>query len=181
MPSAKRFLSALGAAFFVTAVLANPIFAQPDDTNRDPENPQGVEHMSTLGMEQLRGLMQRFVATYYLSGDDMTPEEIAAIYAQRVDYFGDRRKSLRSVISDKQAYYRRWPQRSYILNFETFEVRRSGENNSKVEVSFQYEFNVRSPSRISAGLGSTELTFDVATPGGKLIRETGKVLSRRPR
>ncbi len=179
MPTSVKFLAKLGTALIVCVSLAKPIWAQPETETRDPKNAQRVEDMLTLDMEQLRGLMRRFVATHYLSGEDMTPEEIATLYAERVDYFGERRKTLRSIIADKQAYFRRWPQRDYLLVADTFQVNRGGDNNGRLEVRFEYDFAVRSPQRNSSGRGVTELTFDVATPGGKLVRESGRVLSRQ--
>jgi hypothetical protein len=95
-----------------------------------------------------------------------------------VQYFGGREITLGALIRDKMAYYRRWPERTYTLVPGSLSVSRD-KDRPLVYVSFTYDFALRGPGRASSGRGAGRLGLDFSMPGGKLVREDGKVLRHR--
>lgn len=128
-------------------------------------------------LDQLRDKMRKFVETFYLSGENLSRDEITEIYAERVDYFKGKQITLEKLIKDKLSYFKRWPKRSYQLDPETLTVVR-GANGRVIEVLFEYDFDVSATRRRSQGRGIAMLTVDFSVPGGRIVRERGKVIKR---
>lgn len=146
---------------------------------QSPYGEHAAPRISELTRDELRSVVGRFIDGFYLSGDDLTPEEIATLYAPRVDYFGDRGKLRDAIVRDKLAYFRRWPNRRYELIPETLAVYRDPDA-QQVDVEFEYQFETRGRGRRSEGRGIALLTLDFSQPGGQIVREEGRVLDRRP-
>lgn len=136
------------------------------------------EEIARMSDEKLRVAIEAFVAEFYLSGEELSADEMTTIYAPTVDYFGSRSKKRVSIIRDQRGYYRRWPERNFELVPGTLKIVRGADNSSMVDVSFEYYFETRSRKRESRGRGIAELTLDFSLPGGRIVREGGKVLER---
>lgn len=120
----------------------------------------------------------RFITEFYLSAERRTEEDLARLYAVRVDYFGKGRWSRARVIGDKRSYYARWQRRSYALLRETLRVDQRPGPDKVFDVAFEYTFDVESSSRVSRGRGRALLTLDLSQDGGRITRETGDVIER---
>lgn len=140
------------------------------------EVPQGTIRISDLDDAVVAEIMAHFVVTFYLSGKSMSPAEIEQLYAPRVRYFDGTELTRKAVIRDKLDYFKRWPDRTFSLVPDTMEVFR--DESDLVDVTFQYEFVVRSPKRTSRGRGHAKLTLDFTDPAGRIVREEGDVISR---
>jgi hypothetical protein len=124
-----------------------------------------------------REAVQKFVTDFYLSNENLSGEQIDAIYAPMVQYFGTP-TSRRAVVREKLAYYRRWPERRFTLAPDTLKITTAPTGPRVVDISFDYEFDVRSSERTSAGRGSARLTLDLSGGEGQIIREEGRVTAR---
>lgn len=168
------FLAAMLAPISAMGVLAAP--SEPVLNER--AEPGGPVDIDAIDDATLAGVMANYVVNIYLSPQAMTPEEIEQLYAPRVAYFGEASKSREAIIRDKRAYYTRWPLRSYAIVPDTMEITRAGLDGKRIEVTFQFTFDVRSRRRISQGRATARLAFDFATPGGQIVAEEGDVISR---
>lgn len=125
-----------------------------------------------------RAAVQKFVSDFYLAGEDLSAEQIEAVYAPRVMYYGTP-TSRTSIIRDQQAYSRRWPQRRYSLIEDTLTITAKPNAPKTFDVSFDYDFDVRSQGRTSMGRGFARLTLDFSVPGGQIIAVEGRVTQRK--
>lgn len=168
---------ALGAFAILASPMsvANAANEEPPVASEESSAPASIVGMSD---QKLSASIERWIANYYLSGHDLSREEMKAIYAPTVDYFGKGEKSLSYIIRDQRGYYRRWPQRMFEMVPGTLQIARDPYNKSVVDVSFQYDFETRSARRTSRGRGLAELTLDFSLPGGRIVREGGRVLER---
>ncbi|MCH9765143.1 MAG: OmpA family protein [Alphaproteobacteria bacterium] len=124
-----------------------------------------------------RDRLFEFISDRYLVSYDLTSAEMRDLYAYEVDHYGKRRVPISNVIRDKQNYYRRWPDRKYEIDQDTFRVE-PGNQPGLYDVSFEYSFDVRGGSRRSRGRGVTELTLRETGPAFTIESEGGKVLER---
>ncbi len=120
----------------------------------------------------------RFIHELFLSGKRLSDDEMRRLYADRVRYFDDRTLSRRAVMADKRAYYSRWPERSYRLLRDTLRIVPRPEQARVYDVRFEYEFDLAGHGRRSRGRGVGFLTLDLTTEGGRVTRETGRVVAR---
>ena len=97
-----------------------------------------------------RAAVQKFVSDFYLAGEDLSAEQIEAVYAPRVQYYGAS-ASRATIVRDQQAYTRRWPERRYTLLDETLTITPKPNAPKTFDVSFDYDFDVRSQTRSSMG------------------------------
>lgn len=174
--SASPMRSYINALILIAAVALIPA---PSAIAQSPDTEEADPRISQLSQEELRLVVGRFIDGFYLSGEDLTPEEIATLYAPRVDYFGDRGKRRDAIVRDKLAYFRRWPDRRYELIAESLEVYRNSDA-EQVDIEFEYQFETRGRGRQSSGRGVAFLTLDFSQPGGQIVREEGRVLDRGP-
>jgi hypothetical protein len=124
-----------------------------------------------------REAVQKFVTDFYLANENLSAEQIDAIYAPTVQYFGST-TSRRAVVREKLAYYRRWPDRQFTLDPDTLKIATAPSGPRIVDISFDYDFNVRSADRTSTGRGIARLTLDLSGNEGQIIREEGRVTVR---
>ena len=125
-----------------------------------------------------RAAVQKFVSDFYLAGVDLEPEQIEAVYAPRVLYYGAS-ATRATIVRDQQAYTRRWPERRYTLLDETLTITPKPNAPKTFDVSFDYDFDVRSQTRTSMGRGFARLTLDFSVPGGQIIAVEGRVTQRK--
>ncbi len=164
------------ALAFALAVQSAPGATAQAASQATQERP--AEDIAALDDEALARRMVAFIGDFYLSGQNLEPEELEAIYAPTVLYFGSRPKSRRAIVADKLGYYRRWPDRRYNLVPDTVSIFRTDDNAQQIDITFDYDFDVRSARRVSRGRGSAVLTLDLGVPGGQIVREDGKVVRR---
>ncbi len=166
----------LAAACHVGAPAISSAQAAPD---RSGASANVANNIADLSDAELEAKIGRFIEGFYLSGQDLTRSEIRTLYAPRVDYFGGKQKSRRAIVRDKMAYFNRWPDRSYELIPGTLTVLRAGPAGNLVTATFEYRFDTRGGGRRSTGRGFSVLTLDFTEPNGQIVREQGKVISRR--
>jgi hypothetical protein len=139
-----------------------------------PSAPNANSEAGTLP----RAAVQKFVSDFYLSGEDLNAEQIEVVYAPKVSYYGTP-TTRAAIIRDQQGYYRRWPQRRYTLIDDTLNIVARTGSAKMFDVSFDYDFDVRGPSRTSMGHGTARLTLDFSVPGGQIAAVEGRVTQRR--
>lgn len=159
------------------APFATPAIAAVAAPEMPAPAPGQAPNVATMDDTAIAELTVKFLE-FYLAGLNLAPEQIDAIYADKVDYFGEKEKSRADIIRDKQAYYRRWPQRRYTIVPDTINIYREAGGPQLIDITFEYDFDVRSNGRRERGRGEASLTIDFATPNGAIVREEGKVLSR---
>ena len=119
----------------------------------------------------LRDKIKRFIKEHYLSGKDLSDRQIGFLYADRIDYFGEKQVSRDNVIRDKKNYFQRWPSRRFSLIPGTMSVKPRDSDSKTVDVSFRFMFKVSSPERTSRGLGKATLTLQLGAGNSRIIRE----------
>ena len=133
-----------------------------------------------VGAGDLRQPVIRFLTDQYLAAGPPDRARIAALYGDRVDYFGKAQVANRDVVTDKLNYFRQWPTRVYTPILETVEVRPSAKRSDVFEVSFQYRFRVSGARGERAGKGVAQLML--VAGGGRsfvVVSENGSVLERQ--
>jgi hypothetical protein len=131
-----------------------------------------------LDRSEIEARLAHFVEHFYLSGEALDPTVIQTIYAPRVTYFGEGDTAVDVIAKDKVAYYERWPARTYTLVPNSLEVRQVGYDGTLYDLSFIYDFRVAAVGRERSGRGYGRLLVDLAEGEGKIVRESGKVISR---
>lgn len=139
-----------------------------------PPAPASVDDERALTFDER---VANFLRRFYLTGAPLSLEEMEALYAPRVDYFDQRKVARARVLADKFGYFKRWPDRMYVLQRETLKIRSISETGKIFDVTFRYTYEVSSGDRVSKGLGFAQLTLDL-TFDGRITRETGKILKR---
>jgi hypothetical protein len=106
------------------------------------------------------------------------PSAISSVllsYGQSVRYYG-KQLGLADIISDKRAYFKRWPERYYQVRPATVSVSCRG---TLCEVTGLYDWSVRSLPRNRKSSGTASFTYIVDTSGGMhVVGESSEVLSR---
>ncbi len=117
--------------------------------------------------------VERFVSEVYL--DDGNRGTVTTPFADKVLYYG-RARSRAAVLTDKQAYYARWPQRSYTLTPDTLRVAPSTVTSGGMDLNFEYTFSLSSSARQTQGRGRARLTVVRDGDGIAIAREDGEVI-----
>lgn len=179
MRNSSYFLVLLAVVVAVASVFqARPAFSAPSEVMQSVAATAPVKSIANMSDVELRDAITRFVENFYLAGEDLSEEQLEAIYAPVVNYFGNRRKTRASIVRDQRRYYRRWPDRNFELISGTLNVVRTDQADEIVDVVFEYFFETRSGKRKSRGRGVTMLTLDFSVAGGQIIRERGEVTER---
>lgn len=102
-----------------------------------------------------------------------------SVVAEYVDYYGTR-VSKASVIRDKSAFVKRWPERLYVLRPASVAVH-CPENSSTCTVSASVDFECRSylDGRHSKGVSLFTLHLNFVNGSVSLVGETSKVVQRK--
>lgn len=140
---------------------------------RQDQPPAEIDEVEDTALAEA---MVRFIVGFYLTGEDLTADEIAELYAPTVSYNGEQAKSRDDVVRDKLAYVKKWPKRRFDVVPDTIEVVRDSIGPKFVDVVFEYTFEVRSGKRVSRGRGAASLTLDFTSPHAQIVREDSKVL-----
>ncbi len=106
-------------------------------------------------------------------------DQVTRSYGPTIDYYG-RQLSLADVLKDKDAYFRRWPERRYRVRPPSISAACAG---SVCAVTGTYDWWVRSIARArqASGTASFRYVLDVGDGSGRdfrVIEESGQVLSR---
>ena len=177
---------AAGCQAMTAGVMAAPQIAAPSSTSPPSANslpPDAPEmhqdqpppDIAEVEDTALAEAMVRFIVGFYLTGEDLSAEEIAELYAPTVAYNGEAAKSRDDVVRDKLAYVKRWPRRRFEVVPDTIEVVRDSIGPKFVDVVFEYTFEVRSGKRVSRGRGAASLTLDFTSPHAQIVREDSKI------
>ena len=119
----------------------------------------------------------RFVKNEFHRTAEMSSDELRRTYASRVNYYGDRRKSVSAIIRDKHKYAERWPDRAFRIHDDTFKVSEM-DAPGVYEVTYNYDFHVRGGDRQTKGYGVSTLLIDTTGETFMILGENGKVLKR---
>lgn len=108
--------------------------------------------------------------------DDSVLAYLNSVYAPTVDYFG-KNLAVASILKEKQAYLKRWPNRQYVPNPESVSTTC---NVSQCVVTGTLLWKVSDPQRrlLSAGKALFSFTLDVSGSAPSILSESSKVLSR---
>jgi len=98
-------------------------------------------------------------------------------YAPYVTYYGKHGVPRGRIMKDKARYFRRWPYASYKVDAGTLEIRPAA-GPGRYQVSFEYDYEVASSKKSSAGRGLAQLTLEVASGGFRIVSEGGRVLRK---
>lgn len=118
-----------------------------------------------------------FVIEAYLNGEN-TLEDISSQYAQVVSYYDLGAQSIDTVLNDKAAYVRRWPQRAFFPDLNTLAVTVIEPDNI-YSVAVEVDFDVSNDRASVAGRSLIEIVVRRAGEGFEIIGEGGRVISRR--
>lgn len=147
-----------------------------DEPNARPApEPYVVPDPRDAGRPQER--LQEFVETEFHRTADMSAAELRRTYSREVDYYGDRSKSVEEIIADKRNYASRWPDRAFRVKPGTFKAAETSRY-GVYEVTYEYDFHVRSGSRESKGSGQSRLLVDTSGERFVILAENGKVTKR---
>jgi hypothetical protein len=139
---------------------------------REGTHPQGVGARHAAPTARITAFVRAFLAEKF----GTTSGRIDRVYAARTEYYGKMR-SRSQFASDKLRYYARWPQRSFKLDPKTLRISATGDG--RYNVSFEYQFDVGSPTATRSGRGETRLLLQVAGDRIMIQSENGKVLERQ--
>jgi hypothetical protein len=127
------------------------------------------------GAESAEDALLRFVVFDYLGHGKVNYETPAAIFADKVEYYG-KELPREAVTADHAGYYRKWPERKYQVMGDT--VRLDVKTADTADVTFTYAFSVADGKRTVSGVGETQLTVQLVQGRFEIVRENGRVLSK---
>jgi hypothetical protein len=158
----------------VNALAAEALAASP------PGRAGGVAPVQDQIAPERQELLRRldsFIRDDYLGSGLAGHENAAALYAASVDYYGRAKVPRAAVISQKQAYYRKWPTRRYEVIAGTFAVRPGA--NDAVEIVFRYTYELSDGRRSMRGVGQTVLGVVLSADGNfQIAKEEGGIVAR---
>lgn len=98
------------------------------------------------------------------------------VYANAVNYFGkDMTKA--AVLADKQAFFRRWPERDYFIRPDSLSV--LCESDTSCDARGMVDWSASNNSKLSTGSASIDLGWDKSSGDWKINSENSRVLRRR--
>jgi uncharacterized protein YecT (DUF1311 family) len=149
-----------------------------DRYDRGERNERGpVRDDDGRDVKPIQDRLLGFVKNEFHRTAEMSADELRRTYASRVNYYGDRRKSVSAIIRDKHKYAERWPDRAFRIHDDTFKVTEM-EAPGVFEVTYNYDFHVRGGDRQSKGYGVSTLLIDTSGESFVILGENGKVLKR---
>ncbi|HMB90995.1 MAG TPA: serine/threonine-protein kinase [Rhodothermales bacterium] len=144
--------------------------AEVDADSVDTEPPDEAEDLTTPAN------VEATVDTYLNIGAGDNMASVRAFYANRVDYYDMGRVGQNGVMSDKQNYMERWPERSYERT-SAIDLNRLGDD--VVQARFEYRFRVANSEEEVEGTGWSLLTFRQEDNRLVIIGEKGNVTSQQ--
>ena len=118
-----------------------------------------------------------FIRDSYLNARLATEEEVALLYGERVGYYGST-LSRKAVTTDKLRYYKRWPERAFVLQEDSIKVSRKSPAAEIADVRFEYTYRVADGRETRRGRGFTELRLTAEDGRLVIVAEDGKVVQR---
>jgi hypothetical protein len=112
----------------------------------------------------VRQLMQ-FIRNAYLGEGQDAPKATLGMYAVRVDYFDRGEISRERVLAEKQAYYQRWPKRSFAMVDGSLKPQASGDD--EIEIFFRFSFEVANAGDTRKGIANA--TLRIALEGERFV------------
>ncbi|MEZ5844493.1 MAG: hypothetical protein R3D27_12290 [Hyphomicrobiaceae bacterium] len=141
--------------------------SDPPAPDTDGERERNAQFLRRLG---------EFVVRDYLGHGDPDHENTREMFAPQVVYFDKGTIARETVMREKQAYYRRWPKRSFELIRDTLRLDKGGDG--VLTVTFRYVFEVTDGRQRRRGIAFA--TLGIVEQGGRFViaREDGKVEKR---
>lgn len=151
--------------------------AVPAEVNAAPAFPspptiQPAEFQPLPSSEENPGT--RWAASYFATGSQNDPDQIAGLYAPSVIYYG-KRQSVANIMADKLRYLKRWPVRTYQM--EPNSVSSDCDNDGNCAVTGIVNWTAASPAQGRYAAGTAK--FDLEFAGGRVTFESSRVISRR--
>ncbi len=162
-------------------------YSMPPMTQRAPApqaprsyTPPPPQQITRPEPRDMRPVAQDFVTGVIAAHTQSNDAAIAMVrrtYGGTVHYFGETR-TLDDILTDKHAYFIRWPERSYQIRPGTLWTTCGP---STCEVRGLYDWSVRSlpRQRQAAGAASFEFAVDLSGPDMRIVRENSTVIDRR--
>ena len=146
-----------------------PALAQAED---EEDIPQGGRPVTPEMERKVRAFLERFIDA------DKTPEEQAALFTERADYYDQGYVGRDEIRRDVERYMRHWPERHYEL--ETISYMSADPESDRVFVSYTLGYRVARGDRSARGKASYGVViFGLnSDPMVESIRE--KVAGRKP-
>jgi hypothetical protein len=149
-----------------------PVDSAPLGATSSPSEP------SSVSAQDLESRAFKFVASVvesHMLNNTGAINSVLGAYADTVQYYG-KPTALRDVLADKQAYFKRWPERAYRLQPDSVSVVC---NENICLVSGLYDWAVRSLPRNRKASGTASFSYTIETAAGmKIVGETSEVTSR---
>ena len=98
---------------------------------------------------------------------------VLALYADRVDYYGNTDATPQAIAEDKRTYFQRWPQRLYTLAGPVTATPRA---DGTTVIRFEYDFRVAGEPGEREGRAWAELDVRTAGRDAVIVAERGEVL-----
>lgn len=112
----------------------------------------------------------RFIEATLFRPGPQPIEQLRALYDAQVDYFGKPRVALRQVLTDKDRYFKNWPERDFRLDRSTLAVKEAA---GLIDVSFGYSFQVSGARGARSGKGIATFRLRSAGNGRYVIMSEG--------
>jgi hypothetical protein len=129
----------------------------------------------------VREKVARHLASKYLAlwsePKQVTLASASVLYASTVMFHG-RKRTLASVVAEKQRFARRWPHRRYGHRPETTQVTCSAGDQCTVRASFDFAATNARGERRSRGVGEHELVLRFTDGRAKIVAEDSRVIIR---
>ena len=138
--------------------------------------PQPVTSDATGREKVARDLASKYLALWS-EPKQVTLASASALYASTVMFHG-RKRTLASVVAEKQRFARRWPHRRYGHRPETTQVTCSAGDRCTVRASFDFAATNARGDRRSRGVGEHELVLRFTDGRGIIVAEDSRVIIR---
>lgn len=133
----------------------------------------GTKSGEDAEIERLRRALFNFVVIEYLGHGRTGHKDRPELFAPRVKYYKKGVISREALLADKEAYYKRWPQRSYQLITDS--VQASAGAGDSIDITFRYEFQVSRSAETRRGTGISRLSVQLINGAFAIVSEDGEV------
>ena len=151
--------------------LSEPLVQSPAEQASRP-----VTSDATGREKVARDLASKYLALWS-EPKQVTLASASALYASTVMFHG-RKRTLASVVAEKQRFARRWPHRRYGHRPETTQVTCSAGDRCTVRASFDFAATNARGDRRSRGVGEHELVLRFTDGRGIIVAEDSRVIIR---
>lgn len=126
--------------------------------------------------ENLKSRILNFVRYRYLSTSAFNSTQLRNNYSTQVRYYGKDQILVDEIISDKQNYFKRWPNSYYELIVGSDSIEQL--DRDTFEVSFNSRFELENSTKKTYGISNTKLTLMLFGGQFRITSENGKVINQ---